>query len=108
MMCECGVVLQPNHPSPIFAEGTSEPARPWYIIPRPHQARKQVISTNITNTDMIKMLEIIGFAAIGGTIYAFLGLRDSELRWPVFLACVGIAIAVIAYRKKIREGSREQ
>ncbi len=55
---------------------------------------------------MIKILEIIGFAAVGGTIYAFLGLRESELRWPVFLACVGIAIAVIMYRKKLRDDSK--
>lgn len=49
---------------------------------------------------MSKVLELIGFAAIGGTIYSYLGMVGSELRWPVFWGCAGIALAVIIYRKK--------
>lgn len=51
---------------------------------------------------MIKLLELVGFAAIAGTIYAFLGLTDSEYRWPVFWTCAGVAIIVIIYRKILR------
>ena len=52
---------------------------------------------------MIKLLELVGFAAIGGTIYAFLGMGGSEYRWPVFLGCVGVAVAVIVIRGWIRK-----
>lgn len=52
---------------------------------------------------MIKILELVGFAAIAGTIYAFLGMGGSEYRWPVFVACAGVAMAVIVYRKRIRD-----
>ena len=48
---------------------------------------------------MSKILEIIGFALIGGTIYSFLGMMGSELRWPVFWICAGGAFAIIIYRK---------
>lgn len=52
---------------------------------------------------MIKLLELVGFAAVAGTIYAFLGLADSEYRWPVFWTCAGVAIVVIIYRKRMRD-----
>jgi len=52
---------------------------------------------------MIKILEIIGFAAIGGTIFAFLGMGDSQLKWPIFWGCAGIALIVIIYRKRLRQ-----
>ncbi len=52
---------------------------------------------------MIKLLELVGFAAVAGTIYAFLGLADSEYRWPVFWTCAGVAIVVIIYRKRARD-----
>jgi len=48
---------------------------------------------------MIKLLEIIGFILIGGTIYSYIGMTDSELRWPVFWSCAGGALAIIIYRK---------
>ena len=49
---------------------------------------------------MSKFLELIGFACIGGTIYAFLGLglRD-PIGGPLFWGCAGGALAVIMYRK---------
>ncbi|MFB5605008.1 MAG: hypothetical protein ACE5R5_00220 [Nitrosarchaeum sp.] len=52
---------------------------------------------------MIKMLELIGFALIGGTVYSYLGMIGHELRWPVFFGCAGGALAIIIYRKKIRQ-----
>lgn len=51
---------------------------------------------------MIKLLELVGFAAVGGTIYAFLGMGE-PYRWPVFWACAGVAVAVIFYRKRLRD-----
>ena len=36
---------------------------------------------------MSKALELVGLALIGGTIVSFLGMGDSELRWPVFWGC---------------------
>mgnify|MGYP003428539388 CR=1 FL=1 len=52
---------------------------------------------------MIKILELIGFALIGGTIYSYLGMIGNEFRWPVFFGCASGALAVIIYRKKIRQ-----
>ena len=51
---------------------------------------------------MIKLLELVGFAAVGGTIYAFLGMGE-PYKWPVFWACAGVAVAVIFYRKRLRD-----
>ena len=55
---------------------------------------------------VIRMLELVGFAAIGGTIYAFLGMTESEYRWPVFWVCAGLALAVIIIRKKMRRPAK--
>ena len=52
---------------------------------------------------MIKILEIIGFVLIGGTIYSYLGMIGNELRWPVFFGCAGGALAIVIYRKKVRQ-----
>ena len=52
---------------------------------------------------MSKILELIGFALIGGTVYSFLGMGDSELRWPVFWSCAAGALAIIVLRKKKRK-----
>lgn len=49
---------------------------------------------------MSKILELIGFGLIGGTVYSFLAMGDSELRWPVFWGCAGGAFAIIIYRQK--------
>jgi len=48
---------------------------------------------------MSKILELIGFALIGGTIISFVGMMDSPYRWSVFWGCAGGALAVILYRK---------
>jgi hypothetical protein len=52
---------------------------------------------------MIKILELIGFALIGGTVYSYLGMIGHELRWPVFFGCAGGTLAIIIYRKKKRQ-----
>ena len=52
---------------------------------------------------MTKALEMVGLALIGGTIVSFLGMGDSELRWPVFWGCAIGALAVILYRKRQRK-----
>lgn len=51
---------------------------------------------------MIKILELIGFVFIGGTIYAFLGLipQGDPLGWPVFWGSAAGALGIIVYRKK--------
>lgn len=52
---------------------------------------------------MIKILEIIGLVLIGGTVYSYLGMIGDPLRWPVFFGCAVGALAIIIYRKKIRQ-----
>ena len=52
---------------------------------------------------MSKILEMIGLVLIGGTVYSFIGMIESELRWPVFLTCAGVLIAIIMYRNYIRK-----
>jgi uncharacterized membrane protein YeaQ/YmgE (transglycosylase-associated protein family) len=54
---------------------------------------------------MSKILELIGFALIGGTIYSYLGMIGNELRWPVFWTCAGGALMIIVYRKWIKKKS---
>lgn len=50
-----------------------------------------------------KILELIGYALIGGTIYSFLGMNGDPLRWPVFWGCAGGALAIIAYNSVMRK-----
>lgn len=52
---------------------------------------------------MTKILEIIGFALIGGTIYSYLGMIGNDLRWPVFWSCAAGALAIIIYRKWMKK-----
>jgi hypothetical protein len=52
---------------------------------------------------MSKSLELVGLALIGGTIISFIGMGDSELRWPVFWGCAIGALAIIFYRKRQRK-----
>jgi len=40
---------------------------------------------------------------IGGTIVSFVGMGDSELRWPVFWGCAIGTLAIIIYRKRQRK-----
>jgi len=47
---------------------------------------------------MSNLLELVGFALIGGTVYSFLGMGDSELKWPVFWGCAGGTLMIIFYR----------
>jgi len=57
---------------------------------------------------LTKALEMVGLALIGGTIVSFLGMGDSELRWPVFWGCAIGALAIILYRKRQRKKLDEQ
>jgi len=59
-------------------------------------------SSRIDEQSVLKILEIIGLALIGGTIYSFIGMIESELRWPVFWSCAGGALAIIVYRNYMR------
>jgi hypothetical protein len=52
---------------------------------------------------MTKILEIIGFALIGGTIYSYLGMIGNDLRWPVFWGCAAGALGIIVYRKLMKK-----
>ncbi len=51
---------------------------------------------------MSKILELIGFGFVGGTIYAFLGLiiQQDPMGWPLFWGCAVGALVIIIYRKK--------
>jgi predicted cobalt transporter CbtA len=61
------------------------------------------ISFRIFGVSMSKILELIGFALIGGTIYSFLGMTNDPLRWPVFWGCAGGALAIIIYNRTMRK-----
>jgi hypothetical protein len=52
-----------------------------------------------------KILELIGFGLIGGTIYAFVGLipQKDPAGWPIFWACAAGALGIIMLRKKIKK-----
>lgn len=54
---------------------------------------------------MSKILELIGFGLIGGTIYAFIGLipQQDPIGWPLFWGCAASTLLIIIYRKKKRK-----
>lgn len=52
-----------------------------------------------------KALELVGLALIGGTIFSFVGMTDSDLRWPVFWSCAAGALAIVVMRKYRRDRS---
>ncbi|MFY9300010.1 MAG: hypothetical protein WAO91_02305 [Candidatus Nitrosotenuis sp.] len=54
---------------------------------------------------MSKILELIGFALVAGTIISWIGLANSPLRWPIFWASAGGALAIIIYNRKLRKKS---
>jgi len=53
---------------------------------------------------MSKIMEIIGLILIGGTIYSFVGMTESELRWPVFWGCAAGTLVIILLRKRKQKG----
>jgi len=59
---------------------------------------------------MSKFLELIGFACIAGTIYAFLGLiaQQNPIGWPVFWVFASGALGIILYRKWMRKRSESR
>ena len=50
---------------------------------------------------MNKLLELAGFALIGGTIYAFIGPipQQDPVGWPLFWACAIGAFGIIMYKR---------
>ena len=50
-----------------------------------------------------KALELAGLALIGGTIFSFVGMAGSDLRWPVFWSCAAGALAIVVLRKYKRD-----
>lgn len=47
------------------------------------------------------MLELLGFALVGGTIYAFVVPIPGQepYGWPLFWACAAGALAIIVHRR---------
>ncbi len=41
---------------------------------------------------------------IGGTVYSFIGMMGSELRWPVFWGCAAGTLVIILLRKRKQKG----
>ena len=64
---------------------------------------KAIYLFDVYHLTMSKILEMIGLALIGGTIYSFIGMTESELRWPVFWICAGGTMAIIVYRNYIKK-----
>ena len=54
---------------------------------------------------MIKILELIGFALVGGMIYAFLGLmaQGDPMGQYIFWSCAVGTLGIILYRKRKRK-----
>ena len=54
---------------------------------------------------MIKILELIGFALVGGMIYAFLGLmaQGNPMGQYIFWSCAVGTLGIILYRKQKRK-----
>jgi len=63
---------------------------------------KAIYLFDVYHITLSKILEMIGLALIGGTIYSFIGMTESELRWPVFWSCAGGALAIIIFRNYMR------
>ncbi|HLC09553.1 MAG TPA: hypothetical protein VJJ01_00345 [Nitrosopumilaceae archaeon] len=53
----------------------------------------------------IKVLELIGFAFIGGMIYAMFGGEGGPI-WPLFWTCAVGAVAINIYRRKKKKSSK--
>jgi len=64
---------------------------------------KAIYLFDVYHLTMSKILEMIGLALIGGTIYSFIGMTESELRWPVFWTCAGGTMVIIVYRNYIKK-----
>ena len=50
---------------------------------------------------------MIGLVLIGGTIYSFIGMTESELRWPIFWMCAVGTMAIIVYRNYIKKKKKK-
>jgi len=66
---------------------------------------KAIYLFDVYHVTLSKILEMIGFALIGGTIVSFIGLIpnvDAGAN-PVFWSCAGGALAIIVYRNYMRK-----
>lgn len=59
---------------------------------------------------MIKILELIGFALVGGMIYAFLGLmaQGDPMGQYIFWSCAVGTLGIILYRKQKRKKDQNE
>jgi hypothetical protein len=64
---------------------------------------KAIYLFDIYYITLSKILEMIGLGLIGGTIYSFIGMTESELRWPIFWMCAVGTMAIIVYRNYIKK-----
>ena len=64
---------------------------------------KAIYLFDIYYITLSKILEMIGLVLIAGTIYSFVGMTESELRWPIFWTCAGGTLAIIVYRNYIKK-----
>ena len=53
-----------------------------------------------------KVLELIGFALIGGMIYSMFGGGESGPIWPLFWPCAAGVVAITIYRAKKKKRTR--
>ena len=64
---------------------------------------KPIYLFDVLHIRLGKILEIVGLLLIGGTVYSFIGMTESELRWPIFWSCAAGALAIIIYRNYMRK-----
>jgi len=65
---------------------------------------KAIYLFDVYINQLSKILDIIGLILIGGTVYSFIGMMGSELRWPVFWGCAAGALVIILLRKRKQKG----
>ena len=61
---------------------------------------KAIYLFDVYINQLSKILDIIGLILIGGTVYSFIGMIESEFRWPVFWSCAAGALVIILLRKR--------
>jgi len=56
---------------------------------------------------MSKVLEVVGFALIGGMIYAMFGGGASGPMWSLFWPCAVGTFAIVMYRAKKKKSNKK-
>lgn len=69
--------------------------------------RQNNISLRAGRAPVSKLVELAGFAMVGGTVYAFMvPIPQQEPHgWPLFWACAAGALAVIVHRRLKRRAA---